>query len=217
MLKAIIFDMDGVLVNSTKYNKESQCIILKEHGVYISDEEYKKYLGRSLKDILKMWEAKYNIELPFEEFRKRNLEIQIELMKEELKPKLYISNFLKGAHKVGIKVAVATSSTRFRTELFLKLLEIKDVFDVIVCAEDVSTHKPNPEVFLKTAERLGVEPKNCVVIEDAANGIQAAKSAGMKAVGLINEFHTAEELSQADLVINSLEELKTLNKLDVLF
>ena len=95
-------------------------------------------------------------------------------------------------------------------------MKIKDLFDVIVCAEEVTNHKPHPEVFLKAAELLQVHPRNCVVIEDAANGIQAAKSGCMKAVGLLTEFHTAKELAQADLVINSLEEL-TVEKLQVLF
>lgn len=133
MLRAIIFDMDGVLVNSTKYNKMSQCIILKDYGVDISDEEYKKCLGRSLQDILKMWEVDYNVKLPeFENFRRRNLEIQLELMKEELQPKQFLINFLKDARGQQIKLSVATSSTRFRAEKFLDLLKIKDLFDVIV-------------------------------------------------------------------------------------
>ena len=79
---------------------------------------------------------------------------------------------------------------------------------MIVCAEDVAKHKPDPTIFLEAAKQLGIDPEDCVVVEDAANGIEAAKRAGMKAVGLVTEFHTAEELSQADLVIDKLADLK---------
>lgn len=222
-LKAIIFDMDGVLVMSSRYNWLSFKEVWKKHGVDIIEadaEERKKYLGRSLKDqiLLIKEENKFKGDLDVDVFSREALQIQLDLMKHELVPNKDVLNLIKSAKLHKIKVAVATSSTRFRAEKMLSLLGIADVLDVLVTAEDVNFHKPAPDVYSKTANLLRVNPHECIVIEDALNGILSAKSAGMKVVGYKNIYTKDEDMinAGAEILITNLSELN-LKQLDGLF
>lgn len=213
-IKAVIFDMDGVLVNSTKYIWKSFNILLKEEGVHFSDDDIKKYLGHSLRDDLALWKKEYKIkDYNLEEFSRKAGEMELGFMKKELKDNKNLMELLKLLKKDSIKLAVATSSLRWRAEKILDLLKIKGYFDVIVTAEDVKNHKPSPEIFLEAAKRLKVNPEYCVVIEDAANGIEAAKAGKMKAIAFLTPYHTKQELSKADLIISDFKELN-LEKLE---
>ena len=90
----------------------------------------------------------------------------------------------------------------------MEILDIKDYFQEIITAEDVKKGKPDPEIFLKAAEKIYLRPEECVVIEDAVNGIQAAKKGNMKAIALLTDSHTKKDFYEADLIIKSLDELK---------
>jgi len=218
MLKAIIFDMDGVLIDTPKFVWESFRILLSKYGANITNEQTKKYLGMSLKDQLVLLRRDFKIkeEIDVAEFGKKSFKIQLEMMKDKIGPNEILTNFLKQARDNEIKLAVATSSLKERAHTLLDLLEIKEEFDTIVTAEDIANHKPAPDQFLKATEILQIAPENCVVIEDAPNGIEAAKKGNIKAVGLITSMQPAENLNDADLIINSLSEL-TLEKLNSLF
>jgi len=216
MLKVIIFDMDGVLIDSSKYVWESFEKTFEE-DVSFSKKDVKKYLGRSLKDQLKSIKKDFQTkDYNIKEFSKKAGETQFELMEDKLKPDKKLLSLIDTAKKKGIKVAVATSSLRWRAKKILTFLKIIERLDMLVTADDVENHKPAPDIFLKTAEKLKVNPENCVVIEDAANGIEAAKKAGMKAIGLTTKFYPASHLREADLIINNLSEI-TLGKLESLF
>lgn len=207
MLKAIIFDMDGVLVNSVKPTWESFSILLKENGVNFSDDYIKKNLATSLRDNLQSWKKEFGIkDYDLMEFSKKAGAIQLDLLRNE-KVNHNLLNFLKQAEKLGIKCAVATSSLRWRAEKILSLLNIREFFYIIVTADDIKNHKPAPDVFLEAARQLGVQPEECLVVEDAENGIEAAKNANMKAIGLVTEYYSADELKLADIIINNFSEL----------
>ncbi len=217
MLKVIIFDMDGVLVNSTKYIWESFNILLKDSGIQFSNKEIKKYLGLSLKDKLRLWKRDYGInEFNLEDFSRKAGEIELNLMKKDLKLNENINSLIKEAKSKGIKLAVATSSLRWRAEKILDLLKIKEKFDIIITAEDVINHKPSPDIFLKVANKLNENPKNCLVFEDAKNGIEAAKKGNMKVVAIKTEYYSEEDLKNADLIINDFSEVN-IQKLKILF
>lgn len=216
MLKAIIFDMDGVLVDSIKPIWESFNLLLKEEGVHFSDEYIKKNLARSLRDNLAAWKKEFGIkEYDLMEFSKRAGEIQFELLKHE-KVNQSLLNLLLQSRKQNIKCAVATSSLRWRAEKILDLLNIKEFFTVLVTADDIKNHKPAPDIFLEAARQLKIKPEECVVIEDAGNGIDAAKNANMKAIGLVTKYHPAHELKHADLVINDFSDIN-IDKIKIIF
>lgn len=216
MLKAIIFDMDGVLIDSSKYIWEAHNSILEEEDIHLSKNEITPYRGMSLRDQYGIWKKKYGIKkYNLEEFRQKSLEIQQKLMKKE-KPNSSLVKLLKQAKEKNIRMAVATSSTRYRAKWILKKLKIIDYFESIVTADDVEKHKPEPHLFLAAAKKLSIEPEDCVVIEDAQNGIDAAKRANMKVVGLLRKHHTRAELGKADLVAESFDKL-TIERLKKLF
>ena len=201
MLKAIIFDMDGVLVESEESISQSFNLVLKKYGVNLNSISKKEYLGRSLRDQMEVWKKIFPQvpkDLEVEKFSKEALEYQLKILSQQLRPNETILNLIENAKKQDIKIAVATSSVKYRAEIFLELMGILDKLDTLVTANDVVNHKPDPAVFLEVAKRLQVEPKNCVVIEDAVNGIQAAKSAGMKAVAKLTQHHTREDFFEAD-------------------
>src|SRR3989344_2161388 len=216
MLKAIIFDMDGVLIDSIGPIWESFSRVLKEEGVQFSDDYIKRNLARSLRDNLQAWKTEFGIkDYDLMEFSKKAGEIQFELMKKE-KINTDLLNLLQESKKNNIACAVATSSLRWRAEKILDLLNIKDFFQTLVTADDIKNHKPAPDTFLAAANNLGVKTEECIVIEDAGNGIEAAKNANMKTVGLITKYHSADELKHADIVIKDFSELN-IEKIKKLF
>lgn len=209
MIRAVIFDMDGVLINSTKYIWKSFNILLSKFGVNISNKDIKKYLGKSLRDQIKMWKEDFNIkeEIDYTKFSEAAFKTELRLMKNEPESNHEAKKVVEKLKEKGLKIAVATSSQKPRAEKMLSILGIKNKLDTIVTADDVDNHKPNPDIFLKASNNLGVSPEECVVIEDAANGIEAAKKAKMKAIAILTEYHTKEELKEADLIVNSLSEI----------
>ncbi len=213
MLKAIIFDMDGVLVRSEGSTGKSFNMVLAKYGAYTNNtpESRKKFLGRSLRDQLIMMKdecPQIPKDLSEEEFSKEAFQYQLEMMKEKLIPDMAILNLIASAKEKNIKVAVATSSLKYRAEIFLRLIGILDKLDTLVTAEDVENHKPNPDIFLEAVKRINVSPEDCVVIEDAINGIQAANNAKMKSVALVTENHPKEDFIDANYTFSDFKDLK---------
>ncbi|AHB41465.1 HAD family hydrolase [candidate division SR1 bacterium RAAC1_SR1_1] len=218
MLQAIIFDMDGVLVIGTGYVWKSFSIVLNKYGIDISQSDRKKYLGKSLADQIKMWKEEYNIQqdIILEDFAKEALTYQLEFMKNELHPDKDVQKLIAEAKEKGIKIAVGTSSHKERAITMLKLVGVFDKIDALATFEDVENAKPAPDIFLKAAELMNIQPENCLVIEDALNGIEAARAAHMKVIGKVGPHHTKEELEIADFVFENFDEI-TLQNIENLF
>ena len=206
--------MDGVLVDSTKTIWDSFNKLLKPHGIHFSQEDIKKYLGLSLRDQIVSWKERWGINLELEKFSKQAEEAQLKVMEKKADESLL--KLLNKLRKNKVLMGIGTSSSRGRAEKILDLLGIKDYFSVIVTAEDILNHKPNPDIFLKVAEKLNINPKNCVVIEDASSGIEAAKRGNMKSIGYLTEYHKKAELEKADLIIEDFSEI-SYNKIKSLF
>lgn len=206
VLQAVIFDLDGVLIDSPKYIWQSFNKLL-EGKVSFTDDDIRMYLASSLRENAKSWRKRFGVEInDLEAFSREAGKIQFELMKE-VKPSMSLVQLLKALQKNDIKIGVGTSSMKWRAENILNLLSILPYFETLVTSDDVEHHKPHPEVFTTVAEKLVVDPRQCIVIEDAVNGIEAAHNGGMKAVGLVTEYHPAQELKDADMVINDFSEL----------
>jgi beta-phosphoglucomutase len=216
MLKAIIFDMDGVLVRCEDAVSKSFNIVLEKYGAKLNPDNKKKFLGRSLRDQLEMMKDE-NPQIPKDlsvlEFSGEAFKYELEIMKEKLVPDIVILNLIKQIKEKGIKIAVATSSPKYRAEILLELIGILDQLDVLVTSDDVTNHKPHPDIFLETAKRMKVSPEDCVVIEDTVNGIKGANSANMKSVALITENHSKEDFDQARYTFSDFKELKLENLL----
>jgi beta-phosphoglucomutase len=190
MVKALIFDLDGVVVSTEWNHYIAWKSIAQELGIPFSENDNERLKGISRKDSLKRMlemggknldDSEFNIYL--DKKNKRYLDSIGLLDQSNVLPG--VISVLKKASSLGLKTAIGSSSKNAR--FILSKLELSSFFDVIVDGNDVDVPKPDPEVFLKGAERLGVRPHETIVFEDALSGIQAAKEGGFIAVGVGNE------------------------------
>jgi len=206
MLKAIIFDMDGVLTNTPKFVWMTHNKLLAEFNKHIPDSKIPQYLGRNLKNQIDLFEKNFNISID-EKLYMNRFEVEMQYHIKHIEKNISLSHLMKSLKKK-FKLAVATSSPKSRTEHILKNLGINNKFEVIITSENVKKHKPSPDLFIEASRRLEVKPEECLVIEDSANGIEAAKNANMKIIALKTEFQSEEELKDADLIIHDLYEIE---------
>ncbi len=202
---AVIFDMDGTLVATTEADFLAWQRIFKDAGKPLSFDDYFPLLGKKSQDVvykvLKLEEddAEHALLQKMKYFEEIVAEKGIDLM-----PNAEV--FLQDLKSLGIPLALATSSRKLKMELVLAEVGLLKYFDVLVSGEDVEHGKPSPDIFLLTADKLGIRPGQCLVFEDAVNGVKSAKAAGMKCIA-ITHTHDAEDLDLADLVVSDFSEL----------
>ncbi len=206
MIKAIIFDMDGTVVHTPPHDLSAWQEVLRDHGVDFSFEDLKRAYGRKAKEILKEKVPEITDEHIDATLKKRYELFHSSIKKKGLQPVsgfyIYI-NMLKKKYKV----AIATGASLEKVKIVMQFIPLEKYFSTIITADDVENGKPNPDLFLKAAETLDVKPEECIVIEDANNGIDAAHRAGMKCIA-ITTTHARDELKNADKIIDSFDELK---------
>lgn len=204
MIKAVLFDMDGVLVDSEDYIREAAMAMFREKGIVTSPEDFKPFVGTGENRYLGGVAEKHGYRINLEEDKKRTYDIYTEMVSGKLKALPGVHEFIKSCKARGLRIAVATSADRIKMEINLREIGIKaEEFDATVNGLEVENKKPDPEIFLKAAEKIGVKASDCLVVEDAINGVQAAKDAGAKCLALQTSFK-AEELQEADYISNTL-------------
>lgn len=205
---AVIFDMDGVLIDSLPIIHQAFNELLEErHGIRIEPADMVKWNGKKLSDIVKEWNGIHGTSIDYETFLVEADDREYELLRARNAVPASLRPFLERLRTAKIPFGIGTSSTGGRARRFLEIAGLAREFAVVVTGDDVTRGKPDPGLFLMVASRLGVPPENCVVIEDAPNGIEAAKRGGMKAIGVVSGWHTAEELGKADLLMKEFSEL----------
>ena len=217
-LKGVIFDWDGVVINSALLHEKSWEVLAEELALKLPPNHFKLGFGKRneiiIPEILK-WTKDPN---EWQKWGNRKEEIYRELAEIEGIPILDgIKSFLISLQNASIPCVIGTSTEKANLELAFKQLKIGSFFSGAVCSEDVSKGKPDPEVFIKAAKLINQTPQTCVVIEDSTHGIEAAKRGRMKAVGLTTT-RSKKELYQkgADLVLSNLGDLN-ISLLEVLF
>ncbi len=205
-MNAVIFDMDGVISDTQRIHSDRESKILLRYGVKINPEEISaKYAGVGVNEFFSKLLKDKNCDIP--SLVKEKWEQMLNLKEGEITP---IPGVIELIHKLkdnGFKLAVASASIRPFIERVLTELNIKHEFDAIISTEDVKRGKPEPDVFLLAAEKLGIHPNNCTVIEDGISGMIGAKKAGMKCIGLVHR----EGDYPADILVNSLREVNLKN------
>lgn len=201
MFKAVIFDMNGVIVNDERIHQQSWRQFSQDHQLHISEEDFKqKVFGRTEKETFQFL---FNSTLTEEEISKysdERVDVAMGLFRPQLRAIQGVVEVLYYLKELQIPMALATSSRkRYQTFIFDNL-NLWQYFDAIVTAEDVTKGKPEPEVYLRAAELLSVDPKECVAIEDSVSGIRSAQAAGMKVIGIATT-HEAAEIQKADKVV----------------
>lgn len=208
MLKAIIFDMDGVLIDSEPVHYQANKQLMEQMGYKISYEYYKQFIGstctRMWKTIIKDYELDKTVEWLLVESDK----ICDDIIREKGYPPVKGSvKLVRELVQAGYVLAVASSSKPERINKNVTSLGIQECFKKLVSGEKVENPKPAPDVFLKAAREIGVQPSDCVVIEDSDNGVSAAKAAGMVCIGYANPGSGEQSLNRADYIVESLENI----------
>ncbi|MBC2582433.1 HAD family phosphatase [Clostridium sp. DJ247] len=201
--KAIIFDKDGVIIDTKIIHYQVLSSFLNEIGFSITEEEYNSCAGVTSIELFTRLNNKFNknydIATMVEKFQRKYINTIRE--NKDIMPIKDVDVLIKKLHEKNFRLAVASSAKREKIELVLSRFELMDFFEVIVSGYEVNNSKPYPDIFLKTAEKLGVNAKECIVIEDSTNGIRAAKTAGMFCVGY-NNLISKQDLCEADIIIN---------------
>ncbi|NQV00183.1 MAG: HAD family phosphatase [Parcubacteria group bacterium] len=209
MIKAIIYDMDDVIVNTYPLAVKTEKILLKELGYDLSkhpEADLSQYIGMRTVDMFTDIKEKLNIKISIDELLKRRSELFINILQEKVEV-LPGAKYSLELFRNKYKMALTSSGNKVRVNLILDQMNIKDYFEVIISGNDVKLGKPNPEPYLKTTEKLGLKPSECLVIEDAENGVKSAKSAGCRCIAIENKNTPKQDLSKADLVLESLEDI----------
>jgi beta-phosphoglucomutase len=224
MLKAIIFDCDGVIADTEPLHLATAKKILKEEGIYLTDEEYfSQYLALDDKGCFTKAFANHGRSLSKErlgELIQRKSQYVEPLMQANLKLFPGIVAFIEKVAAL-YPIAIASGALRQEIDLILRHGHLEAYFPIIVSAEDVAISKPNPEAFLRALSLLKqtgnrqIEPKDCLVIEDSVHGVHGAHAAGMKCLAVTNSY-SAELLVEAELIVPSLVDL-SMEKIESLF
>lgn len=211
MAKAFIFDMDDVVADTTEVHTRAWDLVLHKYGVAIGDmetEAVSRLFGLRIREIAQELVKYFKLDADPKELESERADVFLGLISRQLKPSKGLMELLDLLRSKGMKVALATSGVREYAELVIDRLGLKGSFDAVVTGDEVKNGKPDPEPFLKAADKLGVEPKECIVVEDAEKGVEAAHAAGMKAIGYQNLSHPyKQDLKKADLVVRSLKEI----------
>lgn len=208
-LKAVIFDMDGVLVDSEPWHYEIETILFKRLGLNVSEELHLKYIGTASDLMYSDLKQRFDISMSLEELLKWDEEYRIDIFKkmENITPSPGIPELLKEIKSANLKTAVATSSVPGIVDIILKKCGIAAYFDTVVTTAMAGKSKPAPDVYLFAADRIGVSPTNCVVFEDSFNGVRAAKRASMYCIAHQPNNEIIQNTSEADKLIYSFREI----------
>jgi HAD superfamily hydrolase (TIGR01509 family) len=205
-LKAVLFDMDGVLLDSEEYICQAGIMMFREKGYEVSPEDFLEFTGMGENLYLGGVAEKNGIPFELKKDKARTYEIYAEIVKGKLEPFDGVTDFIEKCRRRGLKLAVASSADPPKVNVNLSEIGIPaSTFGTVVTGLDIEHKKPAPDIFLKAADNLGVDATECLVVEDAISGVAAGKAAGAKVLALTTAF-SAEELSAADWIASLLDE-----------
>ena len=210
MIKAAIYDLDNLLVNSHDLHIQSSEQVLKNYGVSnknLPESLHKRFTGMKIIEIYHSIVDHFNMSVKPETLEYSKEKIFLELAREKLELLPGVARSLWVFHEEKIRLAMATSGSRPYVQLVLDKFNLRSDFEVIITGDSVHKGKPDPETFTLAVNKLELEPKDCLVLEDATMGVQSAKAAGCLCIGVKNPYTPPQDLSQADYVLESLSEI----------
>lgn len=209
MLQAVIFDMDGLMIDSEPVQWRAMNSVVAPYGVTIDEPEWASMVGRRAVDNLALLSEKHHLEVdPAELVISKNAAYHDLIRhRENVIPMPGLYEAIDEARQAGLKLALGSSSVLGDIKIILKALSLSTTFDVVVSGDQVARGKPDPDIFLEVARRLAVHPSRCLVLEDTAHGVAAAKAAGMMCIAVPGHFTRHQDFSKADAVLKSLSEL----------
>ena len=200
--RAVLWDMDGTLIDSEQFHWISWRDTLAEEGITITHEQFLSSFGQRNDSILPQWLGAAASPERMARIANAKEELYRHLVRRNgISPLPGVGDWVRRLHKDGWLQAVASAAPRANIDAILEALLATDIFQAIVSAEDVHHGKPDPEVYLLAASRVGVPPERCIVVEDAAAGVEGAHRAGMRSIGVSRNGHPLP----ADVVVQSLD------------
>jgi HAD superfamily hydrolase (TIGR01509 family) len=209
MIQTVIFDMDGVIVDTEPVHRYAYFQYFSELNIEVSEELFTSFTGNSTRNVFQRLKTIFNLEDDVEDLilRKRSLFNDAFDHKEDLELLEGIENLIKNLHENGVELILASSASKVTIDRVFSRFGLHLYFSHIVSGEDFPKSKPHPAIF-EFAASLSIAPKeNCIVIEDSTNGVLAAKAAGIYCVGYNSIHSKLQDLSKADLIINHFNEL----------
>jgi HAD superfamily hydrolase (TIGR01509 family) len=214
VIRAVVFDMDGLMIDSEPLQKEAWQVTLRRFGYEMDEALFARLVGLRIRDDAVLLREHFRLPVMAEALARQRNDWFLASLPGRVKAMPGLHELIGEIAARGLRCALATSGERRYVEAVKIELNLDGVFDAIVVAEDVARGKPAPDVYLLAAECLGLPPAQCLVLEDAPNGVQAAKAAGMQCVAVPNDMTRSLDLSAADAILPSL--LAVRDNLDVL-
>ena len=203
-IEAVLFDMDGVLVDSEAYICQAGINMFAEKGYPVLAEDFLPFTGMGENRYLGGVAEKHKIPFELEKDKARTYEIYADLVRGKLSPLGGVHDFIAKCRKRGLKMAVASSADPVKVNINLEEIGLKkELFLAVVTGLDIEHKKPAPDIFLKAAKLVGADPQRCLVVEDAISGVTAGKAAGARVLALTTAF-SPDELSEADWISSTL-------------
>lgn len=208
-IRAVIFDMDGVLIDSEPFWREAEQKVFKTVGVHLSDDDCRSTAGLRIDEVVQLWFERHPWKGPgIAEIRDQVVSEVIRLIHEKGEPLPGIPAFIQEISNTNLPIGLATSSPRNLMNAVIESLELGAFFQVMTSAEGMRYGKPHPQVFMDTADQLGMQHTHCVVIEDTVNGVIAAKAARMQVIAVPEAANLEDKRFHiADRVLKSTAEL----------
>ncbi|MCC6729454.1 MAG: HAD family phosphatase [Chthonomonadales bacterium] len=202
-VRAVLFDLDGVLIDSSSFHRESWTKLGSEIGFQMTDAVFWETFGMPNRQIFPLLFGRALPEAEASALSERKEELFRALARGRLQALPGAIDLLRSLKESGFRLALGSSTPRSNVDVILETLGVACLFDGTVTADDVTHGKPNPEVFLTAAARVAVPPERCVVVEDAVVGVEAARAAGMRCLA-VTTTHPAERLAAADRIVAGL-------------
>jgi beta-phosphoglucomutase len=209
MINCVIFDMDGVVVNTEPLSHTANTAMYKSLGIDVPDEVYATFMGNSDKNIIQKLKGLYDIKLTHEELLEEKYKYFFDAFdkSEDLALMPGVKELIAELHAEGVKLILASSSAKRKIERIFTRFGLHGYFDLIISGEDFEQSKPNPAIFNEAVAKSGFPKEECVVIEDSTNGIKAAKAAGIYCIAYKSGEGLPQDTSEADMVINDFSQL----------
>jgi len=204
-IQAVIFDMDGVIVDSEPYSMQALIDILRQYGIEPTEDDMRQSYGRRVRDDFVDYFAKYGVTADVNMAIAHKHARYYHLAAGHLQSFPGAMPLLNRLRDHGYRLALASSGDRVKVAFGLQALQLNGTFEAIVSGDDVTHSKPDPEIYLTAAQCLGVFPAACIAIEDAPSGVESAKRAGMRCIAVTNSVDR-DRLYKADLIVDSLDD-----------
>jgi beta-phosphoglucomutase len=207
MIKGVLFDMDGVLVDSEPFICKAAIMMFAELGVSVKPEDFHPFVGMGENRYIGGVADYHGVRVEIDKVKARTYEIYGNIVKGKLSSLPGTHEFIARCRKKGFRLALATSADRVKMEVNLREIGLPpETFQYIVTGLDVEKKKPFPDIYMKAAEKIGLAPDECLVVEDAVSGIKAGNAAGCRCLAVTSSF-TAADLAEADWICGSLLEV----------